>query len=124
MAERSVDTLEIRLGFSAKASSSLTITTRSSVADGLDDEFTAAGASVSHMLATELGLTDALQTTIEISGPITASGASIATVLRAWWHRNDRKSAVITVGDESFSIEGVSAEEMAELIDRARQMRD
>jgi hypothetical protein len=39
----------------------------------------------------EHSVPDVVQSGLEVAGPIAASGAAVAGVLRQWWHRDDAK---------------------------------
>jgi hypothetical protein len=62
-----------------------------------------------------------VQTALEVAGPIAASGAAVAKVLKEWWHRNDAKKVTVTFNGEPISLEGMSAEEVTRIIGLARQ---
>ncbi len=72
----------------------------------------------------ELSVPDVLHSTLEVTGTIAASGAAVAGVLKQWWHRNDARCMTTTFNGESILLRGMSAKEMARIIDTAHQRWD
>jgi hypothetical protein len=72
----------------------------------------------------ELSVPEILTVAIEVVGPMAAVGATLAKVLKEWWHRNDGKRAAFTFNGEQVSLEGMSVDEMGKFMDRRRRQWD
>lgn len=92
-------------------------------AEGIATAFEDAGGQVTRDII-ELSVPDVMQSVLEVAGPIAASGAAVAGVLKQWWHRNDGKRVTATFNGESISLEGMSVEQMTQIIDTAHQRWD
>ncbi len=117
------ETVDIRIETSHPGAGRLSIHITPAFAEEIATAFEDAGGQVTRDII-ELSVPDILQSALEVAGPIAASGAAVAGVLKQWWHRNDAKRATVTFNGESISLEGMSAEQMAQIIDLAHQRWD
>lgn len=115
--------LDIRIETSYPGTNRLSIHITPAYAEEIATAFEDAGGQVTRDNL-ELGIPDVVQSVLQVAGPIAGSGAAVAQVLKQWWHRNDAKRATATFNDESISLQGMSTEQMAEIIDLAHQRWD
>jgi len=119
------ESVDIRIETSQPGAERLSIHITPAFAEEIATAFEDAGGQVtrdSDIL--ELSVPDVLQSVLQVVGPIAASGAAVAGVLKQWWRRNDAKKATMTFNGESLSLEGMSVEQMAQIIDLAHQRWD
>lgn len=117
------ESVDIRIETSQPGADRLSIHLTPAFAEEIATAFENAGGQVSHDIL-EHSVPDVMQSVLEVAGPIAASGVAIARVLKQWWHRNDAKRVTATFNGESISLEGMSTEQMAQIIDLAHQRWD
>jgi hypothetical protein len=117
------ESVDIRIETSHPGADRLTIHISPAFAEEIATAFEDAGGQVTRDIL-EHSIPDVVQSVLEVAGPIAASGAAVAGVLKQWWHRNDAKKVTVTFNGESISLQGMSTEEMAQIIDLAHQRWD
>jgi hypothetical protein len=117
------ESVDLRIETSHPGTDHLSIHVTARVAEEIATAFEDAGGLVTRDTV-ELSVSDVLQSVMEVAGPIAASGAAVAGVLKQWWHRNDGKKVTVTFNGESISLEGMSTEQMAQIIDAAHSRWD
>jgi len=117
------ESVDIRIETSHPGADHLSIHITPQFAEEIATAFEDAGGLVTRDTV-ELSVPDVVQSALEVAGPIAASGAAVAGVLKQWWHRNDGKKVTVTFNGESISLEGMSAEQMAQIIDAAHNRWD
>lgn len=117
------ESVDIRIETSYPGADRLSIHITPAFAEDITAAFEDAGGQVTRDIL-EHSVPDVVQSVLEVAGPIAGSGAAVAQVLKQWWHRNDGKKATATFNGESISLQGMSTEQMAEIIDLARQRWD
>lgn len=117
------ESVDIRIETSQPGAERLSIHITPAFAEEIATAFEDAGGQVTRDIL-ELSVPEVVQSVLEVAGPITASGAAVGGVLKKWWHRNDAKRATLTFNGESLSLEGMSAEQMAQIIDLAHRRWD
>jgi hypothetical protein len=116
------NTINLRIETGQPGEDQLLIRVTPEFADEIEVAFGSEAVTVDHIA--ERSVPEVIQSVLQVTGPIAASGAILARVLNNWWHRNDRRKVNITFNGESISLEGMSEEEMAKIIDAARVRRD
>jgi len=117
------ESVDIRIESSPLDAECLSIHITPAFAEEIATAFEVAGGQVSRDIL-EHSAPDVMQSVLEVAGPIAASGAAVAGVLKQWWHRNDGKKVTATFNGESISLQGMSVEQMAQIIDLAHQRWD
>ena len=122
MTEQS-ESVDIRIETSPPGEDRLSIHISPAHAEEIAIAFEDAGGQVDRDIL-EHSVPDVVQSVLEVAGPIAASGAAVAGVLKQWWHRNDAKKVTATFNGEPISLQGMSTEQMARIIDLLHQRRD
>lgn len=117
------ESVDIRIETSPPGADRLSIHITPAFAEEIATAFEDAGGQATRDIL-ELSVPDIVQSALEVAGPIAASGAAVAGVLKQWWHRNDAKKVTATFNGESISLQGMSTEQMAQIIDLAHQRWD
>lgn len=117
------ESVDIRIETSPPGADRLSIHITPAFAQEIATAFEVAGGQVTRDIL-ELSVPDVMQSVLEVAGPIAASGAAVAGVLKQWWHRNDAKKVTATFNGESISLQGMSTKQMAQIIDLAHQRWD
>jgi hypothetical protein len=117
------DAIDVRIETGQPGSNRLSIHITPESAEEIAVAFEDEGAWVTRDII-ELSVPELIQSALEVAGPVAATGVMIAKILKEWWHRNDAKKVTVTFNGESLSLEGMSVEEMAQIIDKARGQWD
>ena len=117
------ESVDIRIETSPPGEDRLSIHINPAYAEEIAIAFEDAGGQVARDIL-EHSVPDVVQSVLEVAGPIAASGAAVAGVLKQWWHRNDAKRVTATFNGESISLQGMSTEHMAQIIDLMHQRWD
>lgn len=117
------ESVNIRIETSHPGTDRLSIHVTPAFAEEIATAFEDAGGQVIRNVI-ELSVPKVMESVLEVTGPIAASGAAVAGILKQWWHRNDGKRVTATFNNESISLQGMSAEQMAQIIDMAHQRWD
>lgn len=117
------ESVDIRIETSYPGADRLSIHITPAFEEEIATAFEDAGGQVTRDIL-ELSVPDIVQSVLQVAGPIAGSGAAVAQVLKQWRHRNDAKRATVTFNGESISLQGMSTEQMAEIIDLVHQRWD
>jgi hypothetical protein len=115
--------IEMRIETAQPGAERMTIHISAGFADEVANAFEDTGGHVTRDII-ELSAPDVAQSVLEVAGPIVASGTAIASILKQWFHRNDGRKVTLTFNGESISLEGMSINEMARIIESAHARWD